>query len=105
MHSGRVCAVCTVTKYRALNPAGRRLAIAPETVAEQIRRDHGELWPSIVAFAISYSQALKIRNGWRGGGRQVEPIPYRSRGWESGAQTGREAGDKRSYAGLLDRET
>jgi hypothetical protein len=40
-----------------------------DLIAAEIRRHHGNVWPSVRHFGVSYEHALRIRNGWRGAGR------------------------------------
>jgi hypothetical protein len=76
-------------RFRALNPRPPRPAtVRAEAIADAIRVAHGNLWPAIDAFGISYRYALRIRRGWRPGGQLASPIPYRSRGHLSGRRPG-----------------
>lgn len=86
-HSPRLCAHCTQERYLEIRPAPRA-RVSAELVAARIRRAHGNVWPAVVAFGISYRHALTIRAGWRGDRRRVEPLHYRSRGWQSGRRPG-----------------
>lgn len=87
-HDARLCVTCTARRHAELNPSARRHHVSVELVAARIRRDDGDVWGAINAFDISYRHACRIRNGWRPGGRRAPAIPYRSRGWISGARVG-----------------
>ena len=86
-HSPRLCATCVAAKHEILR-AAPRARISAELVARRIRDDGGSVWGAMDAFEIAYSTAIAIRAGYRGAGRRAGPIPYRSRGWQSGRQNG-----------------
>jgi hypothetical protein len=86
-HTPRLCAWCMTERYLELRPA-RRSRVSAELVAARIRRAHGNVWPAVVAYGISYRHALAIRAGFRGEGRLAEPIPYSAGGWTNGRRNG-----------------
>jgi hypothetical protein len=79
---------------RSIGAGGRLTAAAERTVsradfiAARIRLDHGNVWPSVSTFGISYSHACRIRAGWRENGRRAELVPYSTRGWRDGRRNG-----------------
>ena len=75
----------TARRFRELNPAPPgRTRYPAELIAQEIRDHDGNVWPAIHHFGISYQHALRIRNGWRGGGRRAAPM-Y----WEWSRNVGR----------------
>jgi hypothetical protein len=68
--------------------AAPRARVSAALVAEAIDKAHGNVWPAINRFHISYPHAVRIRNGWRGAGRVAPPLPYHSRAWTSGRRNG-----------------
>lgn len=82
VHHPRLCLRCSAVRFRALNPRPLTpAAVRDEAIADAIRTAHGNVWPAMLQFGISYRTALRIRRGWRRGGIVALPIPYDSRGW------------------------
>lgn len=59
----------TAARYVELNGEPSRPRRYPlELIAREIRRHHGDVWPAVRHFGVSYEHALRVRNGWRGAG-------------------------------------
>jgi hypothetical protein len=67
----------TVARYLELVGTPRRRQRYPaDLIAASIRDHDGDVWPAIIRFGVSYAHALRIRNGWRPGGRRAAPISW-----------------------------
>jgi hypothetical protein len=64
----------TAARFAELNDRPRPRRYPAELIAREIRDHNGNVWPAIHHFGISYSHALRIRNGWRPGGRRADPM-------------------------------
>jgi len=65
----------TARRFTELNgPVVHSAAFRAERIAQTIRDHGGSVWQAVLDFDVSYSHAVRIRGGWRPGGRRAEPI-------------------------------